>query len=237
MKPLIHALDPRTFVRGEEVQPTVVLILAALLTACHRYFGSLEAARHFMPACDGITAAVFMFGAAFVLFGIIPCGVLVLGFREHPSAYGLQWGDWRLGLKLVLALLPPITAAFLYPASGNAEIRAFFPFAPEAGSSIVKFLMLQVPRGALYYTAWEFFFRGFMLFGLRRYVGDWLAVCMQTIPQCLWHIGMPTGELLSSIGGGLLFGMIALRTRSIVWPMLLHYLMGVVLDILIIFRS
>ena len=237
MKPLIHALDPRPLVRSGEWEPTVILVLAALLPACHRYFGSMDAARRLMPGCDPLTAAAFMFAAAFVLFGAVPLAVLVLGFRESPGDFGLQWGDWRLGIRLVLALLPPITAAFLYPASGNAEIRSFFPFAPEAGSSITKFLLLQVPRGALYYTAWEFFFRGFMLFGMRRYVGDWLAICMQTIPQCLWHIGMPTGELLSSIGGGLLFGIIALRTRSIVWPMLLHYSMGIVLDILIIVRT
>ena len=237
MKPLMNALDVRSLVRSEELQPTAILIMAALCTACHRYFGSLDAARRIMPGCDGITAAAFMFGTSFVLFGLIPLVVVLAGFREHVSEYGLQWGDWRLGIRLVLALLPPITAAFLYPAAGNAEIRSFFPFAPEAGSSITKFLLLQVPRGALYYTAWEFFFRGFMLFGMRRYVGDWLAICMQTIPQCLWHIGMPTGELLSSIGGGLLFGIIALRTRSIVWPMLLHYSMGIVLDILIIVRT
>jgi len=237
MKPVMHALDLRTIVRTGELQPTVLLILASLLTACHRYFGSLDAARRLMPGCDGITAAAFMFGAAFVLFGIIPLGITRIGFGERLADYGLQWGDWRLGLRLVLMLLPPITAAFLYPASGSAEIRSFYPFAPEAGSSIVKFLMLQVPRGVLYYTAWEFFFRGLLLFGMRRYVGDWLAICLQTIPQCLWHIGMPTGELLSSIGGGLLFGIIALRTRSIVWPMLLHFAIGVVLDILIIIRT
>ncbi|HUI10159.1 MAG TPA: type II CAAX endopeptidase family protein [Bacteroidota bacterium] len=237
MKPLIRALDLRTLVRSEEWQPTVILILAALLTACHRYFGSPDAARRIMPGCDGITAATFMFASAFVLFGLVPFCVLVIGFREHPSDYGLQWGNWRLGAGLLLALLPLITAAFLYPASGNAEVRAFYPFAPEAGSSIAKFLLLQIPRGALYYSAWEFFFRGFMLFGMRRYVGDWLAVCVQTIPQCLWHIGLPTGEILSSIGGGVLFGVIALRTRSIIWPMLLHYAMGIVLDILIIARS
>ena len=237
MKPLIHALDLRTLVRRDEWQPTAILVLAALLTACHRYFGSMDAARRLMPACDAMTAAAFMFAAAFILFGAVPLCVVILGFREKPSDYGLQWGDWRLGAGLVLALLPLITAAFLYPASGNAEIRAVFPFAPGAGDSAGSFLLLQIPRGALYYSAWEFFFRGFMLFGMRRYIGDWLAICVQTIPQCLWHIGMPTGELLSSIGGGILFGVIALRTRSIVWPMMLHFAMGIVLDLLIIVRS
>jgi membrane protease YdiL (CAAX protease family) len=97
--------------------------------------------------------------------------------------------------------------------------------------------MLEAPRGALFYTAWEFFYRGFMLFGLRRYVGDWLAICIQTIPQCLWHIGMPTGEILSSIAGGILFGIMALRTRSILWPMLLHFSIGVFLDLFIVLRT
>jgi membrane protease YdiL (CAAX protease family) len=236
MKTLLQTLDLRSLVRKEEIHPTVILIASALMTTLHRYFGSLDAARRLFPGCDGIAASLFMFSTAFVLFGAIPLFVIVRVFRESPAEYGVQAGDWRFGLRVTAILLPIIAVALLYPASMNEEVRGMYPFAPEAGHSPGAFLMLQVPRCILYYPAWEFFFRGFMLFGLRRYVGDWLAICIQMIPQCLWHIGLPTGEILTSIAGGLLFGIMALRTRSILWPMLLHCSIGVITDLFIVLR-
>ncbi len=148
--------------------------------------------------------------------------------------FGLMLGDWRLGCKAVAILLPLISLLMLYPASRIEEIRNFYPFDKEAAVSLAAFLRLQVARGVFFYVAWEFFFRGFMLFGLRKHVGDGMAVLLQTVPSCLWHIGLPAGELLSSIPAGILFGVMALRTRSVLWPLLLHILIGVVLDALIV---
>ena len=62
---------------------------------------------------------------------------------------------------------------------------------------------------------------------------DWMAICVQMVPQCLWHIGLPPGETFSSIASGILFGVITLRTGSIVWAWILRYAIGVSLDILI----
>jgi uncharacterized protein len=236
MRTMMEALGIRSLVRKEDIQPTVILLAAALLTTLQRTFGSLDAARRLSPGCDGMTASLFMFSTAFVLFGAIPMLIVLHAFREDPAEYGVRLGDWKFGLRATAVLLPLIAVCLLYPASVNPEMRQAFPFAPEAGRSPGAFIMFQVPRGILFYTAWEFFFRGFILFGLRRYVGDWMAICIQTIPQCLWHIGMPNGELLSSIAGGVLFGVIALRTRSVLWPALLHFAMGIVLDLFIILQ-
>ncbi len=113
-------------------------------------------------------------------------------------------------------------------------MRAFYPFDARALHSAAAYLRLEAARGALFYPAWEFFFRGFLLFGLRRSVGNGMAVCIQTIPSCLWHIGLPTGEILGAAVGGILLGILALRTRSILWPFLLHLLIGAGLDLMIV---
>lgn len=95
-------------------------------------------------------------------------------------------------------------------------------------------LLVELLRGLLFYTAWEFFFRGFLLFGLQKDFGIWAAICIQTIPSCLWHIGLPTGEIFASIAAGILFGILAVRTRSILWAFLLHLLIGVGTDLFIV---
>jgi membrane protease YdiL (CAAX protease family) len=40
--------------------------------------------------------------------------------------------------------------------------------------------------------------------------------------------------LFAAIAGGILFGVMALRTRSIVWPIVLHALIGIGLDFMIV---
>jgi len=227
----------RSLLGGFQLEPTVILLLSSLLLSLHRCFGSIEFATQTFEGWSGLVASVYMFGTAFLLLGIVPFCVIVFLLGRDPREYGLSLGDWRLGSLITLTLFPAIACGLLFPASMTPEMREFYPFAPEAADSPATFAALELSRGLLFYTSWEFFFRGFMLFGLRRYVGDWLAICTQVIPQCLWHIGMPTGEIFSSIAGGVLFGVMALRTNSILWPLLLHWLIGVGLDVFIVVTS
>jgi len=220
-----------------ELKPTLILLGAALLLTLHRYLGSIEFATRAFPSASRFEATAFMFAAAQLLMGLVPLAIIIFIFREPLQDYGLKIGDWKFGLAATAILFPIIACLMLYPASQTGEIKAFYPFDQSAGESVALFLRLELWRGVLFYTAWEFFFRGFMLFGLRRSVGDWLAICIQTIPSCLWHIGMPTGEIISSIPGGILFGLLALRTGSILWPLLLHYLIGIGLDFFIVITS
>lgn len=227
----ITLLNLRQVVRSEEVKPTIILLSAAVLPTIHLYFGSIQFAQQTLGLSDS-ASVMYMFACAFILLGIFPL-FFTLFFKELVEDFGVRLGEWKLGLFSAFLLFIPIAALMLFPASQTDEIRAFYPFDKGILGSPLRFTVFEIVRGVLFYSAWEFFFRGFMLFGLRAYVGDWLAICIQTIPSCLWHIGMPTGEIFSSIAGGILFGLLALKTKSILWPLLLHYLVGVGLDFFI----
>ena len=72
--------------------------------------------------------------------------------------------------------------------------------------------------------AWEFFCRGWLLWGLgRKYGSD--AVWLQVIPFALMHVWKPQIEQLSTVLGGAFFGILAWRTGSIVYGWLLHTFM------------
>ncbi|HLB63861.1 MAG TPA: CPBP family intramembrane glutamic endopeptidase, partial [Anaerolineales bacterium] len=79
-----------------------------------------------------------------------------------------------------------------------------------------------IPTAALDLIGWEFFFRGFLLFGLMRLMGP-TAVVAQAVPFALAHLGKPEAETLSTIFGGTLFGWLAWRSRSFLYPFLLHW--------------
>jgi uncharacterized protein len=234
MKQLLSILDPRPLCTSEQVKPTVVLIFAALVPALHRCFGSMEFARLNFPGVSDYGSVFYMFGAAFLLMGVLPFLTIRFIFHESAKDYGLRLGDWHSGLALAVLLFILISILMLYPSSQTAEMRSFYPFDKSAGDSLGSFLRLELSRGLFFYTAWEFFFRGFLLFGLRDQFGDWGAICIQTIPSCLWHIGLPTGEILASILAGIVFGIIALRTRSIFWVFWLHFLIGTATDFFIV---
>ena len=219
-----------------EMKPAVVLLASVTIVAFHRYFGRITFAPRLFPSISSRDAALFECATTFILMGLVPLAIVTLIFRESGKGYGLRLGDWKFGLKFIAITFPIIAAVSLYPATKIPEMRVFYPIDPGAGSSVSAFLQLQLPSAVLL-MGWEFLFRGFMIFGLRDRVGDWTAICIQTLPSALWHIGLPFGVTFGAIPGGVMFGYLSIRTNSIIWPWLLHYLIWVGLDLFIVLTS
>lgn len=150
----------------------------------------------------------------FGLLGVIPFLVVVLGFRERPSRYGLTLGDWRWGSALVLGGCAVMTPIVLWFAT-LPDVRAFYAV-PEALTPVGVAV-----TNALELTASEFAFRGFLMLTLVRVMGP-IGVLVATMPFVFAHLGKPELELLSTFGGGLVYGWLAWRTRSIVWGSIGH---------------
>ena len=74
---------------------------------------------------------------------------------------------------------------------------------------------------ALELSASEFAFRGFLMLALVRVMGP-IGVLVATMPFVFAHLGKPELELFSTLGGGLVYGWLAWRTRSIVWGSIGH---------------
>jgi uncharacterized protein len=214
-----------------ESRAAIALLAAVVLTTVHRQACGVDMLGQ-LAFLDTESARAWAYHACTaLLFGLVPVALLRAFWKKPLSAFGVTLGDWKFGLAAVAILLPVISVAFLLPAAGMPDMQAVYPVDHSAAESVARFLPYAAGRLLLFYVAWEFFFRGFLLFGLRESVGDVTALMIQVIPSALWHIGYPTGELYSSIAGGVLFGWLALRTGSILWPLLLHAGIGMVTDI------
>ena len=77
----------------------------------------------------------------------------------------------------------------------------------------------------------EFFFRGFILNGLRRALGA-NAIFVMIVPYCMIHYGKPLPETLGAIGAGLILGTLAMRTKSIWGGVLIHIGVATTMDVL-----
>ena len=148
-----------------------------------------------------------------VLLGLVPLVVVLLGFRDRPSRYGLTLGEWRWGLGLTLigcALMTPLVLVF----ASLPEVQAYYaPSATQVGDVLVT--------NGLELTAAEFAFRGFLMLTLVRVIGP-MGVVVAALPFVFGHLGKPELELFSTLGGGLVYGWLAWRTRSIVWGAIGH---------------
>ena len=147
-----------------------------------------------------------------ILYLFIPMIVIVFVFRESPKEYGFTLGDWKAGLLITFAGITLMAPIIWLLGSNNASMNGYY-----------NSLLANVPWATfLDLVGWEFFFRGWILFGYMRKFGP-DALWLQAVPFTLAHIRKPEVETFSTIFGGFAFGWVAWRTRSFLYPLLIHW--------------
>lgn len=147
-----------------------------------------------------------------ILYLMIPLLITLILFRDDPRGYGFSFGDWKLGLTYTALGVLFMAPVIYFLGSGNAVVKSYYEYFMP-GLPWTTFLDL---------IGWEFFFRGWILFAYARKFGV-EAIWLQAVPFALAHIAKPEVETLSTIFGGFAFGWAAYRTRSFVWPFLIHW--------------
>ena len=174
-------------------------------------------------------------------YGIFPALHLLLR-GERLSEYGLSVGGsavveervrlpWaRMYLILLAGILP-----LVFLASFTQTFQQSYPFYQKASRSLLDFVVWEVEYLSTF-VAVEYFFRGYLLFGLRRYLGS-LALFVSMVPYCLIHVLKPAPEAIGSIFAGLLLGTLALCTGSLWSGVLLHISVALSMDLLASWQS
>jgi hypothetical protein len=196
------------------------------------FFDAVLAPRLLRPAVALRWGELYGYGfwsAAKVLgYGLLP--LLHLRLLGLPAAQcGLRWQRGQGGLRTYLglfALILPVVALV----SRTPGFQATYPFYGQAGRSWADLGIWELCYLSTF-VAVEFFFRGYLLFGLRRQLGS-LAIFVSMLPYCLIHVLKPPAEALGSIFAGLLLGTLALRSGSIWCGVLLHVSVALSMDLL-----
>src|SRR5258705_2937054 len=148
-----------------------------------------------------------------VLFFLVPLGIVVLGFRDRPSRYGLRLGDWRWGLGLAIAgclVMTPIVLLL----SGTPDFRAYYAPSNDPLPSLLATNILDL-------GSTEFLYRGFLMLCLARVFGP-IALVVALFPFTFTHLTKPEAELLSTFAGGAVYGWLTWRTGSVLWGAAAH---------------
>lgn len=174
-------------------------------------------------------------GWVIVIYVTVPT-VYAVVMRQNLRSYGLRLGLFRGEFGIFAILLPAILIG-AYAAAGQQRFQEVYPFygAWPGGSGSPAGLAAWWVMYAATFVALEFFFRGFLVSAGFRIIGWWAIPAMAT-PYCLIHLDKPLPEMVTSLFGGLLLGVVALRTRSILAGVLAHVTLAVGTDAAVLLR-
>jgi membrane protease YdiL (CAAX protease family) len=210
----------------------VVLITVAGSLTLQEYLGGHDAYDRLFPH-DGSQfweLRGYLWWSSWRVFGYVVLPMIVLaclgerigdyhvslkGFRKHLWIYALLFG----------AVLPAVLLA-----STTRSFRQTYPFYRLANRSYIDLVLWELLYAAQFLSL-EFFFRGFILHGLRKALGS-NAIFVMLVPYCMIHYGKPLPETLGAVGAGLILGTLAMRTRSIWGGVLIHVGVATTMDVL-----
>ena len=166
----------------------------------------------------GLTLLPFL-----LIFGVLKDRAEEYGFRPANRSGAL------IGLGFYALMFPVLVVASRQP-----QFYAFYPMQFRAGEDWTFFAYHQLTYG-LYFFCWEFFYRGFLTFGLARGFGFRAAIVLQSIGFGIMHIGKPMPEVYGSFIAGLALGWLAMKSRSFYPCFLLHWAISATFDLLTIY--
>lgn len=226
---LLKNLDKKVF---------IIFISVAVLQTISWYFTSRDFFRENFyyeyfnaDATADLYEFLYWFISDSITLFIIPLIIIKFLLNEKVSNYGLKFGDYKTGLNyfFIFTLFILIFTFFL---SSIPEFAKNYPFLKSAKYDWKIFIIFET-AALVYMFAWEFIWRGFMLFGLEEKFGM-NAILIQMLPFVILHNGKPFAETFSAIIGSILLGYIAIRTRSIFYGVAIHFILFFSMDLFVV---
>jgi membrane protease YdiL (CAAX protease family) len=167
---------------------------------------------------------------------IIPLAVIRFILKKPGSEFGWRRSsnlkkDLKIFVGFFCFMLP-----LVYWVSTQDSFLMKYPFYRPAGASgIWPNLIIWELFYFLQFVSLEFFFRGFMVHGLKKDVGDY-SVLFMVIPYCMIHFQKPFLETIGAIFAGLILGYLSLRKGSILTGIALHFSVAITMDVLALYH-
>jgi len=217
----------KTLAGSWEKDTIVIFITIAVAQTISYYYTSRRFFRknifyhYFMDESKALNYEfLYWFTGDFLVFFVFPVVIIYLLHKSRVRDFGFRWGDYRAGLNYTL-FITIFMLIVLWFVSANPAFVQKYPLLVNARHDTTLFWVFNAGL-LIYMLAWEFIWRGYTLFGLEKQFGS-VAVLIQMIPFVILHNGKPDLETFSAIPGGIALGLLALRTRSFLYGVLIHF--------------
>ena len=180
------------------------------------------------PEYGRLARLAYWSGTTVLGYFVVPILLIRFLWKHRLADYGLPFPGssttFGVCLTLYLVMLP-----FVLVASFTDTFQSSYPFYHLADRSVFDFVVWQLLYAAQFF-ALEFFYRGFLIHGLKHRFGVY-AIFVSMIPYVMIHFGKPLPETLGSIIAGLALGALSYHLRSI-WPgVFLHIAIALSMDV------
>ncbi len=170
-----------------------------------------------------------------IIYLAIPIVIIRCGFKEQISNYGFSFNnvkkDYLLYLILLIVMIP-----IVFIASNSIGFQAVYPiFKPEKNQLFPLFFLWQIAY-LVQFIAVEFFFRGFILHGIKNRFGFY-SLFVMIIPYCVVHFGKTFEETIAAIIAGVILGTLSLKSKSIFLGVCIHYTIAITMDLFAMWRE
>lgn len=175
---------------------------------------------------------LFWATARAVAYLLIPGLVIRFLLRGRMRDYGLRaprdWGDtFRVYGLMYVAVMP-----FVILVSYSPAFQSKYPYyKPGPDEPLWPYFWGWEVLYAIQFVGLEFFYRGFLVHGLKHRLG-FSAVYVMMLPYLMIHFGKPPAEALGSIIAGFVLGTLSLKTGSVWGGAALHVAVATSMDLL-----
>lgn len=153
--------------------------------------------------------------------------------KTKDSFYGLTIKNinWQPYALMILIMVPAITIVSIQPdfLQTYPKLKMVLPFPAGLQNNWLYAGIFELSYGIDFLTV-ELFFRGFLVLAFVKYAGKNVILPMACF-YCAIHFGKPIAECISSYFGGILLGIIAYNTRSIMGGLMVHVGMAWLMEV------
>ncbi|MBS1680842.1 MAG: CPBP family intramembrane metalloprotease [Bacteroidetes bacterium] len=205
-------------------KPIVVLLTTTVCLVGIQFLGNINNFSFLVQQIQGTHFQFYSFvywaSVTIFFFAIVPVVVIKFFLNEPLRDYGLKTSQ-VFGYYKIYALTFAILFPFLFLAAYTYEFQVTYPFFVPPIEEFVPFYLIGELLYVLTFFALEFFFRGFMVLGLKKNLGFY-SVFVMTVPYCMIHFAKPLPECIGSIFAGVFLGLMSYKTQSIWMGSLIH---------------
>ncbi len=213
---------------------TAVVTLTLL---CTLHYTDMEAMARFGGEA-GMVLLIINYLINSALYAFLPIlGMVLIRARDRQRDIPLSARASVRPYLALLALLAPLVLA----ASFTEGFQAAYPIFRDASGAenfrmpAFEIVLLFEAIYGLNFVLLEFFFRGFLVVRHRDGLGE-TSILPMAVVYCLMHLPKPPGEAMASFFGGLVLGIVAYRTRSILGGVIVHMGIAYLMEMFALFQ-